>query len=129
MRWGENETCIFVKLYLSHRCLWDPECEENKSKFHKDQAYQEIITRFRNLTDMEMDTNYVRIKIRAIRSTYSQELAKIRDRSEPNRPFKPSLKWFYIMHNCFANKGRKLKQEFLSGDDVSFYFTTYIIYT
>ncbi|XP_047992551.1 uncharacterized protein LOC125231217 [Leguminivora glycinivorella] len=106
MRWSEKETCTFVKLYLENEALWNPRVPEYKSKPERHKAYTKIISDFRAATGMPLTEPEVRTKIKNLRSTYIQEVNKIRKRSSPDSVFKPSIKWFYAWHKHFSKRHR-----------------------
>lgn len=97
MRWCEENTMNFVKLYLSKECLWNPSHEWYKTKFEREIAYSEIIEEFATLTGKCMTIPEVKTKIKNLRSTYTQQVQKILIKSSPDTIYKPSLIWFHEM--------------------------------
>lgn len=106
MRWGENDTCKFAKLYIQNECLWNHEHPDYKMKHRRVHAFREIIAEFYDSTNIKLSEIEVRIKIKNLRSTYSQELNKIKARSSSGINYKPNIKWFYDFHK-HLNKWRK----------------------
>lgn len=103
MRWDENETYQFVKLYLSKNFLWNPNHEKHNLKDERRKAYKKIIEEFMSLTGIQLNEYGVKIKIKNLRSTYSQEINKIRTRSGPTSKYTPTIKWFADWHRCFQS--------------------------
>lgn len=116
MRWSEIETVNFVKIYLSHEYLWNPYDPGYKCRNKRQNAYRNIISKFQSSTGILMDEVDLRIKIKNLRSTYAQEVSKIRQRSGPDFVYTPSIKWFTDWHRCFNN----IKKGISSSSDVSF---------
>ncbi|CAG4994594.1 unnamed protein product [Parnassius apollo] len=107
MRWGENETYQFVKIYLNCECLWNTDHEHYKFKDKRQKAYQAIIAEFMSRTGIRINESELKVKIRNLKSTYSQEIAKIRTRSSPNSEYIPTIKWFADWHRCFKQNLKK----------------------
>ncbi|XP_049876179.1 uncharacterized protein LOC126373871 [Pectinophora gossypiella] len=107
MRWGESETRLFVKLYLDHKCLWNSEHDDYKIKHKRQAAYREIVSKFHAITNILLHEREVVLKIRSLKSTYSQEIAKIRARSSPGAPYMTKLGWFKDWDKCFRISRRK----------------------
>ncbi|XP_045537345.1 uncharacterized protein LOC106713191 [Papilio machaon] len=101
MRWDENETYPFVKLYLSKDSLWNPNHENHKLIDERKKAYQMIIDEFMSSTGIQLNEYGVKLKIKNLRSTYAQEINKIRTRSGPLSKYTPTIKWFADWHRCF----------------------------
>lgn len=121
LRWGEVETYKFVKIYLSHEYLWNSEHENYKLKDKRQKAYQAIMKEFMSSTGIRLNESEVRIKIKNLRSTYIQEVAKIRKRSNHNSSYVPTIKWFADWHRCFKHRSKKsLTDDF--EHDVSFIY-------
>ncbi|XP_028167359.1 uncharacterized protein LOC114357780 [Ostrinia furnacalis] len=102
MRWSEVETLKFVKMYLRHENLWNPSDTSYKMKIKREKAYNDIITEFHSSTGILMSETELRIKIKNLRSTYTQEVSKIRQRSSPDFIYTPTIKWFAEWHSCFS---------------------------
>lgn len=93
VRWSEDVTMKFVTEYVRHECLWDARTEEYKSKQARQAAYTEI----EDVMDIEgFGSKEIVKKIKNIRSTYSQELKKVKDskKSGTGTLYIPSLKWY-----------------------------------
>ncbi|XP_072945087.1 uncharacterized protein [Epargyreus clarus] len=107
MRWSEDETYKFVKLYLSHEHLWNSGHPGYKFREKRIQAYRTLISEFRNVTGIFLSESELKVKIKNLKSTYTQELTKIIHRSAPDCAYKPTIKWFALWHKCFKNTTRK----------------------
>lgn len=103
MRWNEDVTMKFVKAYLKHQHLWDTRHPLHKHKFRRNKSLQSVLDEFRFLTGINIDTKEAKLKIKSLRSTYKQEINKILNRSMPEAPYTPSIKWFDEWHRCFKN--------------------------
>lgn len=114
MRWSELETLKFVNIYLRHEYLWNPYDPGYKCRNKRQEAYGDIIAEFHSATGILMDEVDLRIKIKNLRSTYSQEVAKIRQRSSPDYVYTPSIKWFGEWHRCFNNIKEKISSSGVS---------------
>lgn len=103
MRWNEDVTMKFVKAYLKHQHLWDTRHPLHKHKFRRNKSLQSVLDEFRFLTGINIDSKEAKLKIKSLRSTYKQEINKILNRSMPEAPYTPSIKWFDEWHRCFKN--------------------------
>lgn len=106
MRWSENETCQFVQLYLDYESLWNTEHEDYKIKEKRLKAYKNIISEFHSSTGISLSVSELKVKIKNLRSTYTQELSKIKQRSGPDYTYKPTIKWFAYWHKRFRRNSR-----------------------
>ncbi|XP_063824872.1 uncharacterized protein LOC135074497 [Ostrinia nubilalis] len=95
-RWGDEKTIKFIRLYKDHECLWNsgnPALYKNKQA--RDNAYMQIID---EMNEFDMTIQDVKNKIKGLRSTYHQELNKIKNSKSSGAVesdvYKPSLKWF-----------------------------------
>lgn len=102
MRWSENETYQFVKIYLNHEFLWNSEHTNYRLKSKRLKAYRDIIAELNETTGILLNETELKMKIKNLRSTYSQEIAKIKQRSGPEWTYKPNMKWFSEWHKCFG---------------------------
>lgn len=98
MRWSKEDTLKFVKLYRKHECLWNV----TKTAYRNRNIRQKAINNIMHEMGREgFKAKEIRQKIQNIRSTYNQELLKIRKsiRTETcsDDVYKPALKWFNIM--------------------------------
>lgn len=107
MRWSENQTYHFVKQYMRHENLWNSKHEHYKVSNMRIKSYKEIISQFRDITGIDMNIAELKLKIKSLRSTYMQEVAKIKRRSGPDRTYRSNLKWFPIWHNYFVNSSNE----------------------
>ncbi|KPJ02507.1 hypothetical protein RR46_09710 [Papilio xuthus] len=119
MRWDENETYQFVKLYLSKDSLWNPNHENHKLIDERKKAYQMIIDEFMSCTGIQLNENGVKMKIKNLRSTYAQEINKIRTRSGPLSKYTPTIKWFADWHRCFQSVSKKTDIDTVYDDHTS----------
>ncbi|XP_045451399.1 uncharacterized protein LOC123660343 [Melitaea cinxia] len=101
MRWSENQTFEFVKLYFSYEYLWNSEHEDYKLNKLRLKAYRDIVSEFNTLTGISLSISEIKSKIKNLRSTYSQELNKIKFRSGPHYTYEPTIKWFTYWHKRF----------------------------
>lgn len=103
MRWSENQTFEFVKLYFRYEYLWNTEHEDYKLKDRRLKAYRDIVSEFKTLTDISLSISELKAKIKNLRSTYTQELNKIKCRSGPDYTYEPKIKWFSYWHKRFQH--------------------------
>lgn len=103
-RWGDEKTTKFVRLYRYHECLWDMNHVNYKSKDARDKAYLDMVEQ---MNDSELTVFDIKNKIKSLRSTYHQELNKIRSSQQPGAKvkdvYKPSLMWFEEMNFLYKN--------------------------
>lgn len=91
--------------------------EKYKAKTSRMKSYREMISEFKDATGIQLNVVELKIKIKNLRSTYKQELTKIKRRSSPDSTFKSSLKWFALWHKHFASTAKDEADG--SYDDVS----------
>ncbi|XP_034834428.1 uncharacterized protein [Maniola hyperantus] len=101
MRWNESATLEFVRLYLKHECLWDPNNPGYKLKHRRDSAYLEICSEFKSIKTLTIPE--VKMKIKNLRTTYIQQVHKILQKSSPDCIYEPSLVWFNEMDRCLKH--------------------------
>lgn len=101
MRWNETTTLEFVRLYLKHECLWNPNNPGYKLKHLRDKAYSEICSEFKSTKTLTIPE--VKVKIKNLRTTYIQQVHKILQKSSPDCIYEPSLVWFNEMDNCLKH--------------------------
>lgn len=114
-KWRESDTIRFVELYEKAECLWNFRHPVYKNRNARDQAIQNIIkemnlpgkqskkinSKAKLLLITDFGVNELKNKIKNIRSTYQQEVNKIR-RSKQNfdgdimEEYKTNLAWFPI---------------------------------
>lgn len=97
-RWNEATTIKFVEEYRERPCLWDIRAAIYKNKQARESAYKEI----EDIMGIEgFGVPEIKNKIRALRSTYSQEKKKIKDTMKSGAGsediYVPSIKWFKEM--------------------------------
>lgn len=116
IRWREKTTLKFLKIYLAKECLWNPAHVWYKIKFKREKAYHEIVSEFKAITGKSMSIPEVKIKIKNLRSTYSQEVQKIMKKSSPDSIYQPSLVWFHDMDRClkYVPTNRNVTADFVS---------------
>ncbi|XP_013189814.2 uncharacterized protein LOC106134338 [Amyelois transitella] len=110
MRWSENETLEFVRIYLRHECLWNPASVDYKTRCVREKAFSDIVTELKSATGIVLDEDEVKVKIKSLRSTYVQEIAKIRLRSSSGSVYKPTIKWFDVWHKCLDRVKRNYRK-------------------
>lgn len=97
-RWSEDNTVKFVEEYIKHDCLWDVRDASYKNKQKREAAYLAIAS----VMGIEgFQQNDVAQKIKNIRSTYSQELRKIKasikSGAGADDVYRPHIKWFTLL--------------------------------
>uniref|UniRef100_T1HAF1 MADF domain-containing protein n=1 Tax=Rhodnius prolixus TaxID=13249 RepID=T1HAF1_RHOPR len=107
MKWSESATVRFVELYREHDCLWNGYCKKYKNKEVRQKALESIREKMNWST---LSTDEIKQKIKNLRSTYNQELVKIKRSIISGRVgddiYKPNVKWFPIMESVMmATKG------------------------
>ncbi|KAJ8714798.1 hypothetical protein PYW08_004779 [Mythimna loreyi] len=92
-RWGDEKTLFFIACYRDHECLWNPTSFFYKSKAARANAYASLLKQF---NDDHLTVPMLKTKIKNIRTTYHQELNKIRYSKMPGvgPEYKPTLCWF-----------------------------------
>lgn len=120
-RWDANTTQLFVRQYREKECLWNWSCSDYMDKRAREKACREI----KEVMGIPgFGVPEIKKKIRTLRSTYSQELKKIKIARKHNKMYIPQLKWFKDMHEfiqkCmrFGQSGR-MQQLRNKLDDVS----------
>lgn len=110
-RWSEDITVRFVNEYLKYECLWNRRSASYRNKQARQAAYKDLekymgISGFRETE--------IQLKIRNIRSTYSQELKKIKNSKKPgsgaDTVYVPSIKWFKSLNEALNNIDSKIWQ-------------------
>lgn len=99
MRWSEEDTLKFAILYKNQECLWNKYTMAYKNKAARQQAIESIVQQ------MKMEgfrVSEAKTKIKNLRSTYNQELLKIKKSQEtaysPAEVYVPNVKWFETFH-------------------------------
>lgn len=98
-RWGDEKTVKFIRLYRDFQCLWNSSNSSlYKNKIARDNAYRKIVE---EMQDHNITVKDVKNKIKGLRSTYHQELNKIKKSKSSGAGtsdvYKPTLKWFEEM--------------------------------
>lgn len=115
VRLNESMTLRFVELYRDQRLLWDKEHEAYNKRAERLRAYQQIAD---GMNVEGLGVAEVASKIKNIRSTYLQELKKIKDsaqrllaKSEEEDdtagPYVPKLVWFPIIDSMIGGAAVK----------------------
>ncbi|XP_060804698.1 uncharacterized protein LOC106134696 isoform X2 [Amyelois transitella] len=97
-KWSETETLKFVKIYLQYEFLYNPKHKYFRQKKLRHEAYISVSSEFEAATGMKLDEQEIKAKVKILGSTYAQELAKIRKRSDTDNPYSPAMKWFHYWH-------------------------------
>ncbi|KAE9522166.1 hypothetical protein AGLY_017426 [Aphis glycines] len=109
-RWSEETTLQFVQLYRGHENLWNMFIPEYRNHDARSSSMEAIASEL-NLTIKEVSK-----KIKALRSTYNLELAKIEKSkasgSGTNHVYKPLLPWFDDMNHIMKTATVKEKQTY-----------------
>ncbi|XP_025203180.1 uncharacterized protein LOC112600218 [Melanaphis sacchari] len=110
-RWGEDTTFKFVSEYIKHESLWNIKCLLYKNKQAKLSACNEIQ---KNMNIPGFGEKEIKLKIKNIRSTYSQELKKIKDSKRSGAGtdtiYVPSIKWFNILYDTLRSINSELTE-------------------
>lgn len=109
VRLNEKMTLRFVELYRDQRLLWDKEHESYNKRADRLRAYRRIAD---GMGVEGMGVPEVASKIKNIRSTYLQELKKIKDSTQRHlvqsededalSPYVPKLLWFPILDSMIG---------------------------
>ncbi|XP_054273216.1 uncharacterized protein LOC128993376 [Macrosteles quadrilineatus] len=114
MKWGEQDTYKFVKLYKDNEVLWNPANPNYKDKTSRHTAMENIAS---EMGKNGFGVTEVRQKIKNIRSTYHQEVAKIKQSATTGKEYVPSVKWFPLLDSImkFVASGT-LDSTYLDGE-------------
>lgn len=114
VRLNETMTLRFVELYRDQRLLWDKEHESYNKRAERLRGYQRIAD---GMNVEGLGVAEVASKIKNIRSTYLQELKKIKDSSQRHLvqseeedvagPYVPKLVWFPIIDSMIGGAAVK----------------------
>lgn len=114
VRLNERMTVQFVELYRDERLLWDKEHESYNKRTERLRAYRRIAD---GMAVEGLGVPEVASKIKNIRSTYLQELKKIKDSAqrhliqseeeEASSPYVPKLLWFPILDSMIGDMAVK----------------------
>ncbi|KAL4143233.1 hypothetical protein QTP88_005590 [Uroleucon formosanum] len=114
VRLNEKMTLRFVELYRDQRVLWDKEHEAYNKRTERLRAYRRIAEA---MSVDGLGVPEVASKIKNIRSTYLQELKKIKDSAQrhliqseeedASSPYVPKLLWFSILDSMIGGAAVK----------------------
>ncbi|KAL5279519.1 hypothetical protein ACFFRR_003868 [Megaselia abdita] len=91
-RWPVKQLIKLLRLYGSHRCLWDLEDPFNKNRIERRAAMIDIKEAMNNGMTMEQLAQ----KINVVRSTYRYEKRRIKERIKRGQGARTKLKWFAL---------------------------------
>ncbi|XP_050314953.1 uncharacterized protein LOC126749318 [Anthonomus grandis grandis] len=98
-KWTEDTTVKFVELYREEECLWNTQLVIYRNKQARESAIKRIVETMEIENFGPID---VKNKIKTLRSTYVQEVAKIKKSQSSgagaDEIYKPKMKWFSVMH-------------------------------
>lgn len=113
----------FLEEYQRFPCLWNKKCVDFKNRLKRDQAEQ-VLLPVTGLTTIKE----LRRKIRNIRCTYNQEVAKIkksmRTATGPEDVFTPKLVWFAFADSFLR---QNMEENDSESNSVSFYATLLVV--
>lgn len=102
-RWSETETLKFVFLYYNNECLWNKNIAAYKSKKMRQRAIDSMVEQ---MGIHGFGASEAKTKIKNLRSTYNQELVKIRRSQMSGCPrsdvYVPNVKWFKTFHEIMT---------------------------
>ena len=82
MKWSEEETIRFVELYREKECLWKKSSAKYGNKNMRKAAEEDVVTK---MGKQSFGVTELKQKIKIIRTTYNQEVFKIK-KSKKSRP-------------------------------------------
>lgn len=89
----------FIQLYKTHQCLWNVELKTYNNRFKRDEAYEFLIQKLREIEPNVDKTGVVR-KINSLRTVFRKEYVKVEKSKKsgvpPDEVYKPRL-WYYDM--------------------------------
>lgn len=91
-RWPVKQLIKLLRLYGSHRCLWDKNDPFNKNRIERRAAMIDIKVAMGN----EMTIEQLSQKINVVRSTYRYEKRRIKERIKRGQGARTKLKWFAL---------------------------------
>lgn len=92
IRWPVKQLIKLLRLYGSHRCLWDRNDPFNKNRTERRAAMIDIKEAMGNGMTMEQLAQ----KINVVRSTYRYEKRRIKERIKRGQGARTKLKWFAL---------------------------------
>lgn len=123
---SDRETVRFVELYENEPVLWNPQ----DLKYHKREARDAAASRIASQLGIEHFTaKHVVIKFKNLRSSYLQEVKKIKESSKSgcssDDVYIPKVAWFPIMDRFLHShvKSRKTHSNMVESNTVSIIFT------
>nr|CAD7569859.1 unnamed protein product [Timema californicum] len=94
-RMNRDQLLKFIHLYKDSECLWNVQIPSYKDRDARDQAYKHIVNEMKIIG---FGPKEVAQKIKNVRTTYKQELNKIKKSetsgSSPDELYKPKVPWF-----------------------------------
>lgn len=110
-RWNDDTTLKFMQLYRDHESLWNVYNKDYRNRDVRSAAMKTIADEMNVQTFTYKD---VPKKIKALRSTYYLELAKVKKSKASGGGtdfiYKPSLSWFTIMDHIMKTVNLKEKE-------------------
>ncbi|XP_055905420.1 uncharacterized protein LOC129940917 [Eupeodes corollae] len=101
-KWSVKQLIKLLRLYGSHRCLWDPDDPFHKNRKMRKAAMIDITAAMGQDVTMEI----VSQKINVIRSTYRYEKRRIKQRIKKGVGARTKLKWFALADSFLRNVPR-----------------------
>lgn len=93
-KWPPGQTLKFAELYHGHECLWNQNLPEYKDRKLRLMAVRDIMHQMGIPNFVEAD---VKCKIKNLRSTYFQEVHKIKQSIlDGQGVYEPTIEWFDI---------------------------------
>lgn len=106
-KWPVKQLIKLLRLYGSHRCLWDKNDPFNKNRLERRAAMIDIKEAMGNGMTMEQLAQ----KINVIRSTYRYEKRRIKTRMKRGLGAKTKLKWFALADAFLRNIPKNDKEK------------------
>ncbi|XP_055848857.1 uncharacterized protein LOC129913908 [Episyrphus balteatus] len=101
-KWSAKQLIKLLRLYGSHRCLWDLDDPFHKNRKMRKAAMVDITSAMGQGVTMEV----VSQKINVIRSTYRYEKRRIKQRIKKGVGARTKLKWFALADSFLRNVPR-----------------------
>ncbi|CAH1108231.1 unnamed protein product [Psylliodes chrysocephalus] len=108
LKWTEDTTVKFVKLYRDEECLWNLQLLIYRNKQAREAAIKKIVDA---MGIEDFGPTEVKNKIKNLRSTYVQEVVKIK-KSESSGAgadeiYRPKIKWCIVMYTILQKMDKK----------------------
>lgn len=118
-KWSPKQLIKLLRLYGSHRCLWDHKDPFNKNRKMRKAAMVDITAAMGDDVTMEQ----VAQKINVIRSTYRYEKRRIKQRIRKGVGARTKLKWFALADSFLRNipRAEKFKKADVGCDSSSLF--------